>query len=97
MAKIEQYAARGVWDPPTYSQAVKVTGAETILYIAGQVAYGENGTAVHTGDFKVDFAFPSKAEMTKPKTRTAEAAPKAGSTGSWQYPNRSSRTGDRLR
>ena len=34
MAKIEQYAARGVWDPPTYSQAVKVTGAETILYIA---------------------------------------------------------------
>ena len=45
MAKIEQYAARGVWDPPTYSQAVKVTGAETILYIAGQVAYGENGSA----------------------------------------------------
>ena len=52
MAKIEQYAARGVWDPPAYSQAVKVTGAETILYIAGQVAYGENGTAAHTGDFK---------------------------------------------
>src|SRR5438270_13749278 len=51
MAKIEQYAARGVWDPPTYSQAVKVTGAETILYIAGQVAYGENGTAAHTADF----------------------------------------------
>jgi hypothetical protein len=28
MAKIEQYAARGVWDPPTYSQAVKVTVAK---------------------------------------------------------------------
>ena len=52
MAKIEQYAARGVWDPPTYSQAVKVTGAETILYIAGQVAYGDNGSAAYAGDFK---------------------------------------------
>jgi len=52
MAKIEQYAARGVWDPPTYSQAVKVTGGETILYIAGQVAYGDNGSAAHAGDFK---------------------------------------------
>ena len=52
MARIEQYAARGVWDPPTYSQAVKVTGAETILYIAGQVAYGDNGSAAHAGDFK---------------------------------------------
>ena len=52
MAKIEQYAARGVWDPPTYSQAVKVTGAEIILYIAGQVAYGDNGSAAHAGDFK---------------------------------------------
>jgi len=52
MAKIEQYAARGVWDPPTYSQAVKVTGAETILYIAGQVAYADNGSAAHAGDFK---------------------------------------------
>lgn len=52
MAKIEQYAARGVWDPPTYSQAVKVTGAETILYIAGQVAYDGSGNAAHAGDFK---------------------------------------------
>ena len=52
MANIEQYAARGVWDPPMYSQAVKVTGAETILYISGQVAYGDNGTAAHPGDFK---------------------------------------------
>jgi 2-iminobutanoate/2-iminopropanoate deaminase len=52
MAKIEQYAARGVWDPPAYSQAVKVTGGDTILYIAGQVAYGDNGNAAHAGDFK---------------------------------------------
>ena len=52
MAKIEQYAARGVWDPPAYSQAVKATGGETILYIAGQVAYDDHGNAAHAGDFK---------------------------------------------
>jgi enamine deaminase RidA (YjgF/YER057c/UK114 family) len=52
MARIEQYAARGVWDPPSYSQAVKVTGAETILYLSGQVAYSDNGNAAHAGDFK---------------------------------------------
>ena len=52
MAKIEQYAAREVWDPPIYSQAVKVTGAETILYLSGQVAYDDNGAVAHPGDFK---------------------------------------------
>ena len=52
MPKIEQYAARGVYDPPAYSQAVKVTGAETTLYLAGQVAYDANGNAAHAGDFK---------------------------------------------
>ena len=64
MAKIEQYAARGVWDPPTYSQAVKVTGAEIILYIAGQVAYGDNGSAAHAGDFKARAALQAvKAQV----------------------------------
>ena len=52
MAMIERYAAKSVWDPPMYSQAVKVSGAQTILYIAGQVAYGPDGNAVHAGDFK---------------------------------------------
>jgi 2-iminobutanoate/2-iminopropanoate deaminase len=52
MAKIEPYAARGVWDPPTYSQAVKVTGGQTILYLSGQVAYDDRGNAAHPGDFK---------------------------------------------
>jgi len=52
MANIQQYAARGVWDPPAYSQAVKVTGGEAILYLAGQVAYDDNGVAAHAGDFK---------------------------------------------
>src|SRR4029077_20522743 len=52
MAKIERYAAKGVWDPPTYSQAVKVSGAQTILYLAGQVAYDDKGGPAHRGDFK---------------------------------------------
>ena len=52
MPIIEPYAAKGVYDPPIYSQAVKVSGAQTILYIAGQVAYGPDGDAAHAGDFK---------------------------------------------
>ena len=45
MATIEPYAAKGVWDPPIYSQAIKVTGAETMLFIAGQVAYDDTRAA----------------------------------------------------
>lgn len=52
MATIEPYAAKGVYDPPAYAQAVKVSGARTILYIAGQVAYTADGGAAHPGDFK---------------------------------------------
>ena len=52
MATIEPYAAKTVYDPPAYAQAVKVSGAQTILYIAGQVAYGPDGGALHAGDFK---------------------------------------------
>src|SRR5215208_2821136 len=52
MPTIEPYAARGVYDPPIYAQAVKVSGAQTILYIAGQVAYTPEGGAAHAGDFK---------------------------------------------
>jgi len=39
MATLEKFSARGVYDPPGYSQAIKVTGAQTILFLAGQVAY----------------------------------------------------------
>ena len=52
MAKIERYAAKGVWDPPAYSQGVKVSGAQTTLYISGQVAYDDKGNPAHPGDFK---------------------------------------------
>ncbi len=50
MVKIEPYCAKGVFDPPGYSQAVKVTGAQTILFISGQVAYDEKGNPAHRGD-----------------------------------------------
>jgi len=50
MAKIERYCAPDVFDPPTYSQGVKVTGAQTILFLAGQVAHDENGQPAPRGD-----------------------------------------------
>jgi 2-iminobutanoate/2-iminopropanoate deaminase len=52
MAKIEPYAAKNVYDPPAYAQAVKVEGGRTMLFIAGQVAYDAAGGAAHAGDFK---------------------------------------------
>ncbi|HEX5319611.1 MAG TPA: RidA family protein [Stellaceae bacterium] len=52
MAKIERYAAPGVFDPPGYAQAAKITGGQTLLYISGQVAYTAEGGAAHPGDFK---------------------------------------------
>jgi enamine deaminase RidA (YjgF/YER057c/UK114 family) len=52
MAKIERYAAKGVFDPPAYAQAAKVTEGKTLLFISGQVAYTAEGGAAHPGDFK---------------------------------------------
>jgi enamine deaminase RidA (YjgF/YER057c/UK114 family) len=51
VAKIERLAAKGVFDPPTYTQTIKVTGAQTILFISGQVDYDDNGQPGHPGDF----------------------------------------------
>jgi enamine deaminase RidA (YjgF/YER057c/UK114 family) len=51
MPNISPYAAKGVYDPPIYAQAVKVTGAQTLLYIAGQVDYDSEGKCAHPGDF----------------------------------------------
>lgn len=52
MVSLEKFCAPGVYDPPGYSQGVKVTGAETILFLAGQVAYDTDGGVRHRGDFK---------------------------------------------
>jgi enamine deaminase RidA (YjgF/YER057c/UK114 family) len=50
MVKIESYCAKDVFDPPAYSQAVKVTGAQTLLFLSGQVAYDAKGNAAYRGD-----------------------------------------------
>jgi enamine deaminase RidA (YjgF/YER057c/UK114 family) len=52
LPKISPYAAPGVYDPPIYTQAVKVEGAQTFLFIAGQVDYDSTGGCAHPGDFK---------------------------------------------
>ena len=52
MANIEKYCAPGVYDTESYSQAIKVTGAQTILFLAGQVPYAPDGGVNHIGDFK---------------------------------------------
>lgn len=52
MLTMESYTARGVFDPPNYSQAVKTVGGEALLFIAGQLDYDENGGCAHPGDFK---------------------------------------------
>jgi enamine deaminase RidA (YjgF/YER057c/UK114 family) len=49
---IERYNAPGVFDPPTYTQAIKVSGAQSVLFISGQVAYDKDGGPAHRGDFK---------------------------------------------
>ena len=49
--KIEKIAAKSVFDPPGYAQAIKVTGAQTILFISGQVDYDAKGQPGHPGDF----------------------------------------------
>jgi 2-iminobutanoate/2-iminopropanoate deaminase len=51
LTTIEHYAAPSTYDPPSYAQAVKVTGAETILFVSGQVAYDDRGEPAHPRDF----------------------------------------------
>lgn len=52
MATIEKFCAAGVFDPATYSQGIKVTQAQTILFLSGQVAYTTDGGVAYRGDFK---------------------------------------------
>jgi enamine deaminase RidA (YjgF/YER057c/UK114 family) len=52
MGSIDKFCAPGVFDPATYSQGIKVTQAQTILFLSGQVAYTAEGGVAHRGDFK---------------------------------------------
>ncbi len=51
MASIQPYCAPGVFDPAGYIQAVRVSGAQTFLFLSGQVAYDPTGGVAHPGDF----------------------------------------------
>ena len=52
MATLEKFCAPGVFDPATYSQGIKVSQAQTILFLSGQVAYTPEGGVAFRGDFK---------------------------------------------
>jgi enamine deaminase RidA (YjgF/YER057c/UK114 family) len=52
MATIDKFCAPGVFDPQTYSQGIKVSQAQTILFLSGQVAYTAEGGVACRGDFK---------------------------------------------
>ena len=52
MVTMEKFCAAGLFDPPTYSQGIKVTQAQTILFLSGQVAYTADGGVACRGDFK---------------------------------------------
>jgi 2-iminobutanoate/2-iminopropanoate deaminase len=52
MPNIEKFCAPGVFDPATYSQGIKVSEAQTVLFLSGQVAYTADGGVACRGDFK---------------------------------------------
>jgi len=52
MISIDKFCAPGVFDPATYSQGIKVSQAQTILFLSGQVAYTADGGVDCRGDFK---------------------------------------------
>src|SRR5262249_49418462 len=52
MATLEKFCAPGMFDPLTYSQGIKVSQAQTILFLSGQVAYTGDGGVACRGDFK---------------------------------------------
>ena len=52
MVSIEAFCPPDVFNPPIYTQGVRVTGAQTILFLSGQVAYDQQGGTLHCGDFK---------------------------------------------
>jgi 2-iminobutanoate/2-iminopropanoate deaminase len=52
MPTIERFCPPGIFDPPVYTQGIKVHQAQTILFLSGQVAYTADGSPALRGDFK---------------------------------------------
>ena len=51
MPTVVPFSAPGVFDPPTYTQGIRVNQAQTILFLSGQVAYTPEGGVAFPGDF----------------------------------------------
>ena len=51
MRTVTAFNAPGVFDPPAYTQAIKVHEAQTLLFLSGQIAYTPEGAAAFPGDF----------------------------------------------
>ena len=51
MPTVTAFNAPGVFEPPTYTQAIKVHQAQTLLFLSGQIAYTPEGGAAFPGDF----------------------------------------------
>ena len=49
---VTPFNAPGLFEPPTYTQGIRVTNAQTLLFLSGQVAYTPDGGAAFPGDFK---------------------------------------------
>ena len=52
MRTVTPFNAPGLFEPPTYTQGIRVTQAQTILFLSGQIAYTPEGGAAFPGDFK---------------------------------------------
>jgi 2-iminobutanoate/2-iminopropanoate deaminase len=52
MVSIETFCPADVFNPPAYSQGMRVSGAQSLLFLSGQVAYDQHGGVLHRGDFK---------------------------------------------
>jgi 2-iminobutanoate/2-iminopropanoate deaminase len=49
---VTPFNAPGLFEPPSYTQGIKVTNVQTILFLSGQVAYAADGGVAFPGDFK---------------------------------------------
>ena len=52
MRTVTPFNAPGLFEPPAYTQGIRVDQAQTILFLSGQVAYTAEGSTAFPGDFK---------------------------------------------
>jgi enamine deaminase RidA (YjgF/YER057c/UK114 family) len=52
MPTVVPFNAPGLFEPPAYTQGIRVDQAQTILFLSGQVDYSAEGGVAHPGDFK---------------------------------------------